>query len=95
MQEERLWNKNGAAASITWKDWFKLDCLSFLLIIPFLGPILLFGIYLFLLFNKETAVSIRSRIKANFIWTLISLIISLIVLVVYLIIYLSTGTSIV
>ena len=94
MQENRLWNKNGSSAKITWKDWFKLDCLSFLLIIPILGPLLLLGIYLFLLLNKETAFSIRSRIKANLIWSVISLIVGLMAVITSVALFAGIGSTI-
>ena len=91
MQENRLWNKNGSSAKITWQDWFKLDCLTLLTLIPIVGPLLLLGIYIFLLVNNETAYSIRSRIKANLIWTIICLAIGVVAFLVTLSLSVSLG----
>lgn len=82
MQEDRLWNKNGGSAKITYKDWMKLDLLGLLLLIPIAGPIMLIGIYIFLYVHKDTAESIRSRIKASLIWMLIYVIIAIIIIAV-------------
>lgn len=86
MQEDRLWNKNGGSAKITHKDWMKLDLLGLLFLIPIAGPIMFIGIYIFLYFHKDTAESIRSRIKASLIWMLIYAVIAIVIVVVALII---------
>lgn len=81
-KEDELKEKNGLSAHVSLKDWLKLDCLSFLIFIPVIGSILYLVIYILLAFKSDVSTSIKTRIKANLIWSGVVLVIFAIVCVV-------------
>lgn len=87
LHEDLLMYDNGPSASITTKDWMKLDCIQFLSIIPVLGTIAAIVIYIILALNNETPKSMKTRLRANIIWALISLILVITFCIILLVIY--------
>ena len=80
-KEKELAEKNGMTAYVRLLDWIKLDCISFLNLIPFIGSIAAIVIYLILAFSSDVSESVKSRIKANLIWSGIALVLSIILLI--------------
>lgn len=69
--EQKMSENNGLSATVTIKDWLKLNCVSLLSLIPFVGPIVYLVLYFVIGFSDKTAISIKNNIKANIIWSLI------------------------
>lgn len=63
----------GASATVSLKTWFYLTSLGFLNLIPFLGTIIWFVVYLWIGFHAETAPSIQNFIKLQLIFSLIGI----------------------
>ena len=81
-KEKDLAEKNGVSAYVRLSDWLKLDCISFLNFIPFVGSIASIVIYLVLAFSTDVSASVKSRIKANLIWSGIALVLSIVFLII-------------
>ena len=71
--ENKMLRKNGMSARVTLSDWLKLDCLGFLCLIPFLGTIAYLVIYFIIAFSGKTAASVKTRVQANLIWSVVVL----------------------
>lgn len=83
--ENKLARQNGLSARVTLGDWLKIDCIGLLgVVVPGLGSLAAIIIYCIMAFGSKTAVSVRSRIIADLIWSGIGLVISIIMIVVIL-----------
>lgn len=69
--EQKMGEKNGLTANITTKDWLKFQALSLLSFVPFVGSIMLLILFIILICNKETNITLRNYLKASLIWSLI------------------------
>ena len=74
--------KNGYSAEIKTVDWLKLYALNLLTIIPFLGTIVLFVIWLVLAFKDNVAKSIQNYARASLIFGVIISICLIILLII-------------
>lgn len=70
----KIADENGTSATVGLKQWFILDCIMFLNIIPVLGSLAALAIYLVLAFGNRAAPSMRYRIMASLIWCVIAII---------------------
>ena len=80
--ENKSLRKNGMSARVTLGDWLRLDCLSFLCLIPVLGTIAYLVIYFIIAFSGKTAASIKTRVQANLIWSAIVLAVYIVLIVI-------------
>ncbi len=85
--ENKLARKNGTAAAVKLGDWMALDCIGFLNLIPLLGSIAALVIYLVIAFSSKTSYSVKTRVRANFIWALIAIGIYIVMLVLALTVF--------
>ncbi len=69
--ENKMARINGTSANVKLGDWMKADCLSFLFLIPCIGPIAYIVIYCILAFSSKTNKSMKTRYQAYLIWSAI------------------------
>lgn len=70
--EKTYKQNNGTSAMISTKDWVKVLCLSFLDLIPFVGPVVYLIVNIVLAFKNGVAKSIQNYFKVMLIFNLIS-----------------------
>ncbi len=80
--ENRMARINGTSASVKISDWLKVDCLSFLTLIPCIGSIAYIVIYCILAFSSKTNKSMKARYQASLIWAAIGLGLYLVIFIV-------------
>lgn len=78
LSEKSLSQKNGMAGIVGTSDWLKFMCLGFLSFIPFIGWLIYLVVLIYLALNDKTSESVKSFIKASFIFLGISIAISLV-----------------
>ena len=81
-KEKEMAEKNGFSASVRLSDWIKLDCIGFLHLIPLVGSIAVIVIYVVLAFSDDVSESVKSRIKANLIWSVVSVVLCIIYIMI-------------
>ena len=81
--ESRLGPQNGGSATVSIKDWFLLDCLGFLNLIPIAGSIAYIIIILVIGFGSKTAISLKNRVLMNLIWAVIGIAVSIVVSIIF------------
>ncbi len=79
--ETKMARINGTSATMKLGDWLKLDCLSFLTLIPCVGSIAYIVIYCILAFSSKTNKSLKARYQASLIWAAVGLALYLVLII--------------
>lgn len=91
--EDKMGKNNGLTAMVSTKDWLKFMCLGFVSFIPVIGFLVYLVIYVVLLLNGSTSVSIKNYIKAELIFTAIILGITFILCLILIPLIVGAGIS--
>ena len=81
--DKYLSDKNGDSASVFMKDWFLLDLLKLLTLIPAVGAIAYLIICIILATKEEIAEPIKNRIRLNLIYAVAGTVITIILIIVF------------